>query len=205
VQLAWDDCLDANLCTQSLSHPPWEFLALLTCHACRSPLGRDPYQLSLSQWLFNGGAYYRIPTPHARVPRKTTLFIHLYCWGVEARGLHALPWCRPLLGPLTREPKETPSYPSVFSMGPHLRGPTMLTLVNVRGRGPIGTQIIVTCTNNVCYLLVKVWQNHVSVLSWKGKHPLINHTCGWAWQLSMILITHMQLLNSCKCNTLIDV
>jgi len=26
------------------------------------------YGSSLSQWLFSGGAYYRVPTPHARVP-----------------------------------------------------------------------------------------------------------------------------------------
>ena len=73
MQLARDDCLDANSCTQSLSHPPWEFPALLTCHACRSPLRRDPYESSLSQWLFNGGAYYHIPTPHAQIPRDLGL------------------------------------------------------------------------------------------------------------------------------------
>ena len=61
MQLERDNYLDANSCIQSLSHPPWEFPALLTCHACRSPLGRDPYDSSLSQWLFNGGAYYRVP------------------------------------------------------------------------------------------------------------------------------------------------
>jgi len=32
-------------------------------------LGRDPYGSFLPQWLSNGGAYYRFPTPHARVPR----------------------------------------------------------------------------------------------------------------------------------------
>ena len=75
------------------------------------PLGRDPSDSSLSQWLFNGGAYYRVPTPHARIPRelglsllvtgcglKTTFLIHFNCWGAKARGLHTLPWCRPLLG-----------------------------------------------------------------------------------------------------------
>ena len=71
--LARDDCLDANSCIQSLSHPPWEFPALLTCHACRSALGRDPYESFLSQWLFNGGAYYRVPTPHARIPHDLGL------------------------------------------------------------------------------------------------------------------------------------
>jgi len=155
--LARDDCLDANSCTQSLSHLPWEFPALLTCHACRSPLGRDPHESSLSQWLFNGGAYYCAPTPHAWVPRdlglsllatgvwlwKPPFFVHLYCWGAEARGLHALPWCYPLFSSLTRKPNESPSCPAVLSSGPLLRGPTALTLVNAQVWEPVGNIIYI--------------------------------------------------------------
>ena len=36
-------------------------------------LGHDPYGSFLSQWLSNGGAYYRVPTPHARVPHDLGL------------------------------------------------------------------------------------------------------------------------------------
>jgi len=131
VQLARDDCLDANSCTQSLSHPPWEFHALLTCHACRLPLGRDPCGSSLSQWLSIGGAYYRVPTPHARVPRDLGLsllvtgvwlenHLSLSIFIVEVPRPEASMPClgvAPSTTALTREPKETPSCPAVLSRG----------------------------------------------------------------------------------------
>jgi len=92
--------MGANSCAHSLGHLPKEFPAFLTCHACRSPSGTWPsHGSSLSQWFSNGGAYCRVPTPHAWIPRelglsllvtrgvawKPPFFIYHYC--LRCRGL----------------------------------------------------------------------------------------------------------------------
>jgi len=77
--------------------------AFLTCHACRLPPGTWPSHGSfLSQWFSNGGAYCRVPTPHAQILRElglsllvlgcgleTTFLVYYHSRGTEARGLHA--------------------------------------------------------------------------------------------------------------------
>jgi len=88
--------------------------ALLTYYACRLPPGMWPSHGSyLSQWLSNGGAYCRIPTPHAQILRELGLsLLVLGVWlgnhlslllllfrGTEARGLHA-----PTVPPPTMSP-----------------------------------------------------------------------------------------------------
>jgi len=93
------DCMGANSHAHSLSHPPWEFLAFLSCHACRSPSRAWPsHGSSLSQGPSNGGAYCRVPTPHAWIPSELGLsllvtggvaweppfFIYHYC--LRCRG-----------------------------------------------------------------------------------------------------------------------
>ena len=69
-------------------HPSWAFPVPITCHACRSPLGRDPYESSLPQWLFDVVHTIAFPTPHARIPRDLGLSLlvtgmwlenHLFC------------------------------------------------------------------------------------------------------------------------------
>jgi len=53
---------------------PGSIPTLLMCHACRLPPGTCPSHGSfLSQWFFNGGAYYRVTTPHAQVRREVDL------------------------------------------------------------------------------------------------------------------------------------
>jgi len=133
VHLRGGDCLDANSCAQSPSHLPWEYLAFLTCHACRSPSGTWPsHGSSLSQWLSSGGAYCRVPTPHVRIPREFGLsllvlgvwlenhFLYLLLLsGVprpEARGFHA-----PTVPPPTVLPPPRLSRPMGIRRG-HLPG-----------------------------------------------------------------------------------
>ena len=96
------------------------------------PLGRDPCGSSLSQWLSNDGAYYCVPTPHARVPCDLGLsllvtgvwlenHISLSIFIVEVPRPEASMPCfgvAPSTAALTREPKETPSFPAVLSRGP---------------------------------------------------------------------------------------
>ena len=77
-----DDCLGANSCAQTPSNSPWEYFTFLTCHACRSSSGTWPsHGSSLSQWLSRGGAYCRVPTPHARIPCELGLsLLELGVW-----------------------------------------------------------------------------------------------------------------------------
>jgi len=135
------------------------------------PLGRDPYESSLFQWLFNGGAYYSVPTPHARILRD--LGLSLLVTGVWLENhlplsifIVEVSWpgdstpyldVAPSSATLTREPKETPSCPATLSNGPYLRGPTTLTLVNARGRAPVGTFFIED------YLLTKICNTEVCI------------------------------------------
>ena len=149
------DCMGANSCAHSLSHPPWEFPAFFTCHACRSPSGKWPSQgSSLSQWLSNGGAYRRVPTPHARIPRELGFSLvvlgvwlesHLsLCiitvWGAEAWGLHTSTVPPPTLSPSTVPPPPRLSLPvgirrGHFSGLPNFPGAfIMLSLGDARGR-----------------------------------------------------------------------
>jgi len=100
-------------------------------HADHS-LGRDPYKWSLSQWLFNGGEYYRIPTPHAWIPRDLGLsllvtgvwlenHLSLSIFTVEVPRPEDSTLCLgadPSSATIIRESKETPSYPTVLSSGP---------------------------------------------------------------------------------------
>jgi len=83
---------------------PASISALLTYHTCRLPPGmwsfQGPY---LSQWFSNGGAYCRVPMPHAQILRELGLsLLVLGVWlgnhfslllllfrGTEARDLHA--------------------------------------------------------------------------------------------------------------------
>jgi len=89
---------------QLLVTRPGSVFALLTYHACRLPPGTWPSHGSyLSQWFSNGGAYYRVPTPHAQIFRELGLsLLVLGVWlgnyislllllfrGTEARCLHA--------------------------------------------------------------------------------------------------------------------
>jgi len=112
------------------------------------PLGRDLYGSFLSQWLSNGGAYCRVPTPHARVPRD--LGFSLLITGVWPKNHLSLsifivevsrpedstpcPCAAPSTVVLTREHKETLFYPVVLSRGPTFGVPSLLTSVNARGR-----------------------------------------------------------------------
>ena len=76
-----------------------------------------PWNVTLLSCLFPSGSLTVVrptasSTPHAwalgdlglsltdnwSVAWKPPFSVHLYCWVAEARGLHALPWCRPLLG-----------------------------------------------------------------------------------------------------------
>jgi len=109
-----------------------------------------PWDVTLTSRLFPSGslivAHTTVSsTPHAwtlgdlglsltnnwSVAWKPPFLVHLYCWVTEARSLHALPWCRPLLGSpylwAYRDSGPSCQPPS----GPSLRGPTM-TLVNAR-------------------------------------------------------------------------
>jgi len=112
-----------------------------TCHACSSPIGRDPYESSLSQWIFDGGAYYRTPYTHARIPRD--LFLSILVTGMWLKNhLFGLS----LLVRVPRPEASTPcldaapsSAPLPTSLTRLFRSPT-LTLVNARVRGPVGTQ-----------------------------------------------------------------
>ena len=93
------------LSPSSLVTRPGSVSALLTYHACRLPPGTWPTHGSyLSQWFSIGGAYCRVPTPHAQILRELSLsllvlgvwlgnhlsLLLLLFWGIEARGLHAL-------------------------------------------------------------------------------------------------------------------
>ena len=102
------------------------------------PLGRDPPGSSLSHWLFNGGKYCRIPTPHARIPRELGLsllvtrvwlenHLSLSTFIVEVPRPEASTLClyaAPSTVTLTREPKETLSCPAVLSRGPTFEVPS---------------------------------------------------------------------------------
>ena len=83
---------------------PGSVSALLAYHACILPPGTSPSHGSYrSQWFSNGGACYRIPTPHAQILCELGLsllvlgvwfgnhlsLLLLLCRGTEARGLHA--------------------------------------------------------------------------------------------------------------------
>jgi len=102
---------------QLLVTRPGSISALLTYHACRVPPGTWPSHGSyFSQWFSNGGAYCRVPTPHAQILRKLGLsLLVLGVWlgnhlslllllfrGTEARGLHA-----PIVPPPTRAAPST--------------------------------------------------------------------------------------------------
>ena len=134
-------------------HPTWVFPAPVTCHACRSPLGHDPYESSLSQWLFDGGVYYRIPytpcmNPLWYGPLPTGNWDVAWkppFWSIFTVGVPRPEAPTPCLdvapssAPLTCEPNETPPCPAELSSGLSLRGST-LTLVNARVWGLVGTQ-----------------------------------------------------------------
>jgi len=151
-------------------HPPWAFPALFTCHACRSRLERDPYESSLSQWLFDGRAYYR-PTPHARIPRDLGLSLLLTGMWLENHlfrsiftvGVPRPEACTPYLdvapssASLTCEPSETPPCLTEHPSRPSLRGPTM-TSVNARVRGPVGTILLIDQDKKGIYLSFKLFQ-----------------------------------------------
>ena len=134
VQPPRDDHLCANSCTQSLDHPPWECPILFTCHACRSPLGRDSYQSSLSQGLFDCGAPYRLVHTPMLGPSVTLtspllsaglwLANHLFwlifiVWVTEVRGLHAPRLdAAPSSATLTSELPETLAHPPSLPVDP---------------------------------------------------------------------------------------
>ena len=102
-------------------HPPWAFPASFTFHACRSPLGRDPYESSLSSGSLMVVRTTAFPTPHARIPRDLGLSLlvtgmwlgnHLF-WSIFTVGLprpETSTSClntAPSSTPLTREPSKT--------------------------------------------------------------------------------------------------
>jgi len=102
---------------QPLVTCPGSISALHTYHACRLPPETWPSHGSyLSQWFSKGGAYCRVPMPHARVLRESGLSLlipgiwlwsHLslpllLLWGIEARSLHALTVAPPIVLPPPR-------------------------------------------------------------------------------------------------------
>ena len=128
------------------------FLLLMIDLHVHLSLRRDPYESSLSQWLFDGGAYYRIPytpctDPSWSGPLPTgnwdvawkPPFLSIFTFGVSRPEASTPCLDVPPPWPLTREPIETSPCPAELSSGPSLRGST-LTLVNARVRWPVGTQ-----------------------------------------------------------------
>jgi len=113
-------------------HPIFESSALGVLYFTHVPCMQitlwdvTPLGSSLSQWLFNGGAYYRVPTPHARIPHElglSLLVTRVWLGNHLSSSIFTIEVPRPeastpclYVAPI-RGNKETLSWPVVLSRG----------------------------------------------------------------------------------------